>query len=173
MKTKSVLIALLLTLAAGMVANARAQNQPWVELSPNEGRFSVMMPIKPEESVKTADSSLGKYTSHIFLSKTDSAIYGVVWVDYQPGVNLNVQAEINANRDNFVKGVDGTVMTEKKITLDDNPGIEFTAETKERLFKSRVYLVGMRPYMLIVGWPKEQPEPDGVATFLDSFKLTK
>ena len=162
--------ALALALVAAMLTHTLAQ-APWVKVAPPGGRFSVMMPTKAEESTETKDSPLGPYTAHLFISKTESIVYIVGWVDYAPGVKLDVQGEINANRDNFLKGVEASSISEKKITLDGHPGIEFVAESEGHRFKSRIYLAGNRPYMLATVWLKTDPEPAGIATFLNSFKF--
>jgi hypothetical protein len=161
--------ALALVMSATLLAQAHAQQ--WVSVAPPEGRFSVLMPTKPEETTETKDSPLGKYTSHLFLSKAHGVVYIVGWVDYAPGVKLDVQGEINANRDNFLKGVEAKSTFERKISLDGHPGIEFTADSEGHTFKSRIYLVNSRPYMLATAWLKGEPEPAGVSTFLNSFEL--
>ena len=147
------------------------QQTPWVKVTPVGGRFSVMMPTKPEESTETRDSPLGEYTAHLFMARGGEAIYIVGWVDYAPSVKLDVQGEIDANRDNFLKGVSAKMTGERKITLDGNPGIEFTAESEGNTFKSRIYLAHNRPYMLATTWIKGDPEPAGISTFLNSFKF--
>jgi len=95
----------------------------------------------------------------------------VGWVDYDPDFNFSVQSELEANRDKFVSGVKGTLIGTTKIVLNGYPGIEFTAETDQVFFKSRVYIVGRRPYQLIAGTYKGQDESNNVARFLDSFQV--
>ena len=82
-----------------------------------------------------------------------------------------MQGEIAANRDNFVKGVEARVTSEHPITLGDSPGIEFTAESEQATFKSRVYVVGQRPYMIIAATLKGLENSANVERFLASFQL--
>lgn len=163
------MFALAIVLSATMLAHANVQQ--WVTVTPPEGRFSALMPTKPEESKETKDSPLGPYTAHLFVSKSNEVVYIVGWVDYVPDIKLDVQGEINANRDNFLKGVGATSTSEKKITIGSHPGIEFVAESEGHIFKSVIYLVNNRPYMLATAWAKGQSEPTGVSTFLKSFEL--
>lgn len=163
--------AVALVLSAVIFAQALPQQTQWVKVAPQGGRFSVSMPSAPDVTSETKESELGPYTSNLFLSKGAGAIYIVGWVDYSPGVKLDVQGEINANRDNFVKGVEAEIKSEKKITLNGHPGIEFVAESANSVFKARVYLANPRPYMLATAWAKGAPEPAGVGTFFDSFKF--
>ena len=167
------LCAIVFVLAAAVAAAGFQQPQPWVKVSPPGGAFSVMMPTKPEESVETKDSQLGKYTSHLFITNTDGVVYIAGWVDYAPGVRLDVRGELNANRDNFLKGLEAKATSEKEVRIDGNPGIEFTGESAKARFKARVYLVANRPYMVATAWGLGVAEPPAVGTFLTSFALVK
>ncbi len=45
------------------------------------------------------------------------------WVDYDPSFNFNRQAELEANRDNFVKGLKATLAEHvAQLTIDGYPG---------------------------------------------------
>jgi hypothetical protein len=74
----------------------------------------------------------------------DRALNG--WVDYDPNFNFNRQAELEANRKNFVKGIKAQLMDSSALMIDGYQVIEFIADTETRRFKSRVYMVGGRPY---------------------------
>ena len=76
------------------------------------------------------------------------------WVDYDPSFNFNRQSELEMNRDNFVKSVKAQLLTSRALTIDGYPALEFTAEMPNRIFKSRVYMVGRRPYQIVIGSPK-------------------
>ena len=168
---KKTIFALLLALVCA--ASIQAQANDWQSFTSEKGRFSVLVPDKPTEEVGSGNAgTAGSYTTHLFTSKVQGAIYMVGWADYQPGLKINADGELKANRDNFLKGVEATLLSETKITLDKNPGIEFKAERKPNIFiKSRVYLVGNRPYQLIaisIG----QEDIKNADKFLNSFKLT-
>jgi hypothetical protein len=94
-------------------------------------------------------------------------------VDYQPNVRLNVQGEINANRDNFVNGMKAKILSETSINYEGSPGIEFTAETDQHFIKSRIFVVGARPYMLIALYVKGREDYPGIERFLTSFQTIK
>jgi hypothetical protein len=50
--------------------------------------------------------------------------------------------------------------------------IEFTADTTDRSFKSRVYMVGRRPYQIVIGYPKGDPDEVAASRFFNSFKVS-
>ena len=149
-----------------------ADNGGWVRFNSVAGRFSVLMPEIPEDKAETTQSSHGPYTTHLFIVRDEKNVYLIGWVDYDPSFNFNRQAELEANRDNFVKGISATLTSTRATVIDGYSVIEFTAETADRQFRSRVFMVGRRPYQIVIGSPKD--EPDAVATnrFFNSFKVS-
>ncbi len=87
-------------------------------------------------------------------------------------MRLNVQGELAANRDNFIKGVKATLVAEKPIKLGVHPGIEFSAESPQATFLARVYVVGPRPYMLAAVTLKGKDDGPNINKFFSSFTLT-
>jgi len=144
----------------------------WVKFNSDEGHFTVLMPETPTDKTETSDSSHGPYTTHLFVVRDTTSVYLIGWVDYDPSFNFNPQAELEANRDNFVKGISGTLLTTRPTTFDGYSALEFTAETSDRTFKSRVFLVGRRPYQLVVGSPKGMDDSAIVNRFFNSFKVS-
>ena len=144
----------------------------WVKFTSDAGRFSVMMPETPEDKVETTDSAHGPYTTHLFIVRNKPNVYLIGWVDYDPSFNFNRQAELEANRDNFVKGISAKLINSRPTVIDGYSAIEFTAETDELVFKSRVYMVGRRPYQIVIGSPKGQDDTANVNRFFNSFKIS-
>jgi len=145
----------------------------WAHFNSETGRFSVLMPEIPEEKVETTQSDHGPYTTHLFIVRDEKNVYLIGWVDYDPSFNFNRQAELDANRDNFVKGVKATLTSTRSMNIDSYPALEFTADTADRTFKSRVFLVGRRPYQLVIGSPKGMDDTALVERFFNSFKVGK
>ena len=152
---------------------APANNGGWAQFSSEEGRFSVLMPEIPQEKVETTDSAHGPYTTHLFVVRDTTSVYLIGWVDYNPNFNFNRQAELEANRDNFVKGINAKLLNSRPTIIDSYSAIEFTAETAERIFKSRVFIVGRRPYQIVIGSPKGIDDSANVERFFNSFKVSR
>jgi len=169
----------ILILAAAALLSLAFQTTPdgWLKLTSDEGRFSILMPgpDAPKDMAQTkTDPKMGTYTVHLFARKADKGFFMAGWVDYAPTVNLDVQGEINANRDNFLKGVKARLTSERAVKLDGlHPGIEFTAESDQASFKSRVYIVGKRPYQLIAVTFKGFDDAANVNAFFSSFQLKR
>ena len=145
----------------------------WVRYDSAVGRFSVLMPALPEDKVETTPSDHGPYTTYLFISRDTRNVYLIGWVDYDPKFNFNRQSEMEANRDNFVRGVKATLTGSRSLTIDGYPVIEFTADTADRTFKSRVYMVGRRPYQIVIGYPKEDATVAPITKFFNSFKVSR
>ena len=144
----------------------------WVNFASEEGRFSVLIPEVPEDKAETTDSAHGPYTTHLFVVRDTTSVYLIGWVDYDPSFNFDRRAELEANRDNFVKGIKAKLLTTRPTMIDGYSAIEFTAETEDRIFKSRVYMVGRRPYQIVIGSPKGQDDSVNVNRFFNSFKVS-
>ena len=148
-----------------------ADSNAWVHFNSEDGRFSVMMPQIPTDKTETEQSQHGPYTTHLFIVRDTTSVYLIGWVDYDPSFNFNRQAELEANRDNFVKGINAKLVTSRPTVIDGYSAIEFTAETTDRVFKSRVLMVGRRPYQIVIGSPKDMDDSANVNRFFNSFKV--
>jgi hypothetical protein len=154
-------------------APSNKTDSDWVKFTSENGRFSVMIPEIPPEKTETTDSSNGPYTTHLFVVKDATSVYLIGFVDYDPSFNFNRQAELEANRDNFVKGISATLVSSRATVIDGYSAIEFTAETADRTFKSRVFMVGRRPYQIVIGSPKGMDDSASVERFFNSFKVSR
>lgn len=152
-------------------ANPDVNTGGWVKYTSELGAFSVLMPALPEEKTETTPSEHGPYTTHLFIARDTSNVYLIGWVDYDPSFNFNKRSELVANRDNFIKGIKATLLSSETLRLDGYDAIEFTAETGDRVFRSRVYMVGRRPYQIVIGYPKDASDPVVVNRFFNSFKV--
>jgi hypothetical protein len=170
--TKKIPAVLALVLLAALAASAQTP-AGWVKFSPAGSPFTVLMPTQPKEDKKTSESPQGPYTTVLYSSKSpEGEIYLVGWVDYDPKFKFGVQAELEANRDNFVKSLKATLLSTTPVKLGAHPGIEFKAEVPGRFdIVSRVYIVGRRPYQLITGAPAGRDASANRVRFFDSFQL--
>ncbi len=150
---------------------ANTNDGGWVKFSSDIGLFSVLMPVIPEEKTETTQSEHGPYTTHLFIARDTSNVYLIGWVDYDSNFNFNKRSELMANRDNFVKGIKATLVSSQTLTLDGYQALEFQAETADRVFKSRVYMVGRRPYQIVIGYPKDVNDAVTINRFFNSFKV--
>jgi hypothetical protein len=155
------------------VAAADPNDAGWVRFTSEFGRFTVLMPEIPTDKTETTPSEHGPYTTHLFITRdaANGNVYLIGFVDYDPSFNFNKQSELAANRDNFVKGIKATLISTRPLTIDGYQALEFVAEVGDRVFKSRVYMVGRRPYQIGIGYAKDQEDPLTTNRFFNSFKV--
>jgi hypothetical protein len=165
--------AALLALLVFFTTATAQTTQPWIRWAPEGSGFALMLPGKPEGEIIKKDQFSGSlYTLVAKDGTTPRAIYLVGWGEYAPSVKFETQAELEANRDNFVKAVPGMrLLGTQKITLDGRPGIEFTGDSERASLVSRVYVVGNRVYQLAVMVFKGIDETTNVNKFFDSFAI--
>ena len=130
--SRSIIIAAVLMFVSGIGVSA----QDWVKFAPAGGGFEMMMPGVPTPSVETKDGPEGPVTTSLYILRTTGATYFIGYADYDPKFNFDVRAEINANRDNFMKPFkEGKVLGEKEKAVGGSPGIEFTAPSSIPRFR--------------------------------------
>ena len=166
---KSFLVVVLVLVAVSLATVF--QQSAWMKFESAPGGFSVLLPAEPREEKKNHDSPHGPYTTVLYISKADPELYLVSWVDYDPKFNFDPVKELEANRDNLVKTVNGKLLTSKKITLSGYQGLEFTGESARIAFKSQVFIVGKRPYLLCYAFPLGKENVPNGAKFFSSFHL--
>ena len=156
---------LLILLLASLIP---AQQREWVKVAPEGAGFSVSMPTRPTEAVETKEL----FTVHSFVVNTSNTLLIVVYVDYAPSLKMTEAAELAANRDNFLKGVNAQLISSKEIKLDGRSGLEFTGEDDRRLYKSRVYIFGNRVHQIASATLKDDQDTESVDRFFASFAFT-
>lgn len=147
----------------------RPQGDEWIKVAPVGAGFAVMMPAKPEEEVRPGDD----LTAHLFSATTDNALYTVAYGDYAPSVRFNLDDELAANRDNFLKGVDASLKATRPLTMDGRKGLEFTGENAQAFFKSRVFIFGTRFYQIVVAVLRGKDDTENSNRFFASFEFTR
>lgn len=168
------LLALCLVFAAVSLASG-FQTRDWVKFDSAAGNFSVLLPAQPSEEKKTVESPRPSSTSNFFTAREDAQLYMVGWVDYEPTYVFNPEKELDANRDNMVKALNGKLLSSKKISLGTYQGLEFTGEFANRngkfLFQAQVFIVGKRPYLLTHLSPEGKESVQNRQRFFSSFKI--
>jgi hypothetical protein len=101
----------------------------------------------------------------------DMTIYSVKWVDYLPGINLDIQGELEQTREVALKRMVAMLVETTPISLHGNPGIQFTAQSDSGFFTWRIYMVGRRRYEVGVAQMRDTDLAADVSKFLDSLEL--
>ena len=148
------------------------------EFKSEAGRFSVMTPVKFEESTNNLKTEAGKIDLHLFAGLLEDIAYVVAYSDYPPENVPPDYAEkmLNGARNGAVGNTHGRLVSETKISLADHPGRELVIETRGEdqpptIVKGRMFMVKNRLYQITVVAPRGKADDKIIDDFLQSFKL--
>ncbi|HXT63070.1 MAG TPA: hypothetical protein VN696_08540 [Pyrinomonadaceae bacterium] len=159
-------ILLIIGLLLAPASSLPAMQADWIKFAPPGGGFSVLLPAQPKELELTP---VPDFSAHGYGVTVDGVVYVCLFGDYAASVHLNPDAELAANRDNFLKALNASLISTKKIELDGRAGLEFTGESADSNLQSQVYLVGNRVYQIAIAVPKGTDASADASRFLKSF----
>src|SRR5216684_3718020 len=102
-----------LALTTLFVATTFAQTE-WKEFTFPDGNFRVVFPGTPQQQMG-AERNL-----HQFSATAGTESYGLAYADYPPGTDW--ESAVNGERDSIVKGLGGSVVDEKRTSVEGYPG---------------------------------------------------
>lgn len=161
----------LFALIAAPVSSAFAAGPAgWITFRSTEGRMSILLPTEPqtsEEPLPDGPGAPGRLV--MYQAVKGNQLYLSGFVDYSPDFPLDVDGELRANRDNFVSGIKGSLITSNPIMNGSSKGLEFTAESPAGQFaKGRFFVVGQRVYMALAAVPTSERQSGNIDPFLQS-----
>ena len=159
-------------MGSGVVAQ---ENSGWTSFTSAEGRFTVLMPAKPKIEVKDTDTTQGNLALHLFSASNDNAYFLISYNDFPKVDETNQQAALEAGRTGAIESMGGELVSERKISIGNSPGLEFRAkkisEGTEIIANARLYFVGHRLYQLLVLAYKPHADSPDIQRFLTSLEL--
>src|SRR5262249_17212728 len=144
----------------------------WIEFSPQEGGFSIMLPGEPSQRTLSTQTENGQVTSPLFELTKDAFKYCVTYMDYPFSVGENDSDKLlSMGAEMGITRVGGMVTSNAPISINRYFGREVKGEMQGYLYQCRVYLVGQRLFMLTVWVSSTETNSENATNFLDSFKL--
>lgn len=158
------------------------------EFKSGVGQFSVFVPAPLKEKKIRANTVAGKVDMTLFNCKEGNIEYSVMCSDslpsygrylrYLPSFLLkgNPDERLDKYPDRIAKSLNGKILNQTRITLDDYPGKEVVIEGGEKLgngavVKAQAFLVKDRLYQIMVVVPNGELSTPAVNDFFDSFTL--
>ncbi len=176
MKTKQIVLVVCVILLAA----CSGSGPEWKDFASAKGAFAITMPGTPKESSQSVDTAAGAINLTMFTTQVSSAAYLVSYSDYPEDMMSSADPlkVLEGAQNGSITNFDGKLLSSKDITLDDNPGKEFTAEGKvtnpgDGSLSGRIYLVKNRLYQIIVIGLKDKTPAADIDKYLKSFKLSK
>ena len=153
----------------------------WKEYSPAEGRFTILFPGIPKETIQSVDVLGGQIKIHIHNLKAGGE-YGVIYADYPiPVGNPDVANRVlDSGAKGAVAEVNAELLSMTEISIDGYPGRLLREKLPDgKILKAKMYLVGQRLFQIAVTMPRADTTQDGGQSyekfadkFLNSFKLS-
>ena len=169
-------ITLVVSLAAGLLP-ALAQTVQWTPFSSKEFKFSASFCGAPKTDPTTTDQKGDiKATLNLVKAVGDGYFCMVALADYN--INPDVEAELLLNQTNFIKAVEGTLLTSRRTEFlnppEKLPALTFTFDMPPNYTgKSIVILRGNRVYQILFDYRKTADYSAALQKFLSSFAITK
>jgi hypothetical protein len=151
----------------------------WQEYRSQSGRYSILMPGKPQERTQAVDSLAGSIDMHIASYEDRSGAFLVMYADYPADLIRSEQAEavLDGAAQGAVTNVKGRLTQQRNISLGTVPGREIEFDTQAQgaqpatRIKVRYFLTNGRLYQVMVVAQQSQGLPADTQKYLDSFKL--
>ncbi len=173
MKTNTISLALVIS----FLLAACGATPSWQTFTSDKGKFTVEMPATPKESTQSVDTALGKIELTLYTAQVGTSAYLATFSDYPDVMSKADPAKVlDGAMNGAVTNVSGKILSSSDITINGNPGKEFSAEGKitnpgDGSVRGRIYLVKTRLYQLIVVGLKDQIPTADADRYLQSFKL--
>jgi hypothetical protein len=133
--------------------------------------FTASFPFEPALQKQSLSTDAGTLEFRTYSAEDSSVGLIVAVCDYGAGAaGKDPDTILSGAESGAVKNIKGRLVSDKKITLNSNHGIEFQAENDSAHIVARVYLVGTVLYQAIVASPVNSNYPD-TTRFLDSLQL--
>lgn len=168
---------LLPSLLVALLCACSALTTKWETL--NEGGFTARMPGTPKRDTQSVDTPVGKVAFNTYSVENGGEAFIVGYNDFPDNAatqNADAEGLLDKARDGAVRNVNGTVTSEKSVTMNGHPGKEFNGESttpQPATFTARIYWVSPRLYQVLYIRPKSAAAAsENGQKFLDSFQLT-
>jgi V8-like Glu-specific endopeptidase len=150
----------------------------WVKVDSTEGRFTAVMPSKPDKGVREVDTAVGKLQLYTFGSSNNTGQFMLSYADYPSEATTATQQEavLDGVRGGVLKGLQADLISETRVTIKGYPGRELRAtkmtEDTEVVFSWKMFLVGRRLYQMGVVTVKADAGSPDIQKFFMSFQLS-
>jgi hypothetical protein len=163
---------LLIVLAAPPVLYAQAS-----KITSTEGGYSATFPAAATRETEPPKTVNGlTYSVETYTATLQGQMFVTVYTSYQGGT-VNTEKELQANVDNFVKGVGATGTATKSIQYSSPwntiPGIEFTCETDQITFHGKFFVGGNDVWGIVYGARKGSESDATKQEFFRSLEINR
>lgn len=151
--------------------NMTAQTAAWKQYVYSDDGFQASYPSPPDLQKKSVQTSAGEFELRSYAAAAGDTVLIVGVCDYGSAVEGRSSAQMLLGAKNSTLSNSAShLVSEKKITLGANPGLQFESENSATHFLVRMFMVGTTLFEALVISPLNKPF-DQSDQFLDSFQL--
>jgi hypothetical protein len=121
---------------------AFGQQSDWKDYAYPEDGFAISAPVKPTLQKELVDTDAGKVEMHVYyVDLGEMSGFSISVYDFSKFGALPVKDLLQGVKNGDVAGVKGTIVSEKEISLDGAPGIEYEIKEPDGHSRVRCYYV--------------------------------
>jgi PsbP-like protein len=147
----------------------------WQTFTAQDRSFSIEFPDKPiEDTSQISTESGGTAVLHQVSAKPNvHSVFSCIYTNREnPEKNTPDQA-LHLALEGSMRNVQGTVLSQKEITVQGNPGLEIRASARNNSnMDARIIVVGSRLYMIMIVDTEKPNDAKAVQRVFQSFKLS-
>jgi hypothetical protein len=137
---------------------------------PSDG-FSASFPSAPTMQKQNVTTDAGTLELRTYVAEDSSAAFIGAVCDYgATAAGKDADTLLESAQKGAIDNLKAHLLSEKKIALGANHGVEFEADSDTTHISARIYLAGTTLYQIIVAGPLNA-RPADTSRFLDSFQL--
>jgi len=152
-------------------AGATAASPDWKPYRyPSDG-FSASFPFPPDMKKQNISTDAGQFELRTYVVEDSSAALIAAVCDYgASAAGKDPEVLLESAKKGAIDNMKAHILSEKKMSLGVNSGVQFEADNGTDHISARIYLAGTVLYQVLVVSPMKDPFAD-TARFLDSFQL--
>ncbi|MCS6814800.1 MAG: hypothetical protein NZ772_14695 [Cyanobacteria bacterium] len=183
-RTVSAIVTILTLVSSNYLAYAVPYESPiivaqsvWRPFRDPNGKFTVLMPGDPKQQRQQQQTRLGNLDIYTFaVEQPGLSAHLVTYTDFPAESIQNVDPNklLDSGRDEVLRRVQGSLLSESRISLNGAPGRELKIKAPgDLIIHSRIYMVNQRLYQLIVVAPASKAAnlSGSIRGFFQSFRL--
>lgn len=168
-------IPLAAVLAVALMGMQGASAQQWVEHRPDGAGYRAAFPAQPAEEVKDIDSIAGPVKTRTSVVEYEDKVFVAIASAYPVDVSADPQASLDSARSGSVRNVDGELLSEERLTVNDAPARRMLIDLPQsgQVADALVILDGNHLYQAVYVGPRGTEHKEEANRFLSSFALER
>lgn len=138
--------------------------------APDDG-FQIDFPLFPEITKTPANPAIAKITGAMYIVEDEESACGVIYSKFS-AKRTDPSKELNAGRDNVIKALNATLVSDKDIKVDGHPGKEVILDLGDgSAQRIRFFMTEFELYQILFSSSLSEVSGEAADKFMTSFQL--